>query len=127
MLVKVSDRYKGVYGHFNERLNTVVAKRAGDPPFEVSANIAERHIKSGVLVALDTALPKPAPAKSEVKVVAQLPVKEAKAFKDMSYPELKAAAKERGINIVGKKKKAVVAMLEEYDAAAPSFTAEEPV
>lgn len=127
MIVKVSDRYKGVYGHFNKTLNTVEAKRAGDPPFEVSEDIAERHIKSGVLVALDAKPSEPEPAEPEAKVIAQQPVSEPKSFDDMSFPELKAAAKERGINIVGKKRGAVVAMLKEYDETAPSLSAEDPV
>lgn len=127
MLVKVSDRYKGVYGHYSKELNTVVQKRAGDPPFIISAQIAERHIKNGVLVSLDGAETPKTVDEPEIKVTAQAPVSEKKAFKDMSFPELKAAAKERGINIVGKKKAAIVDLLTEYDEAAPSFTAEDPV
>lgn len=128
MVVKVSDRYKGVYGHFNRELNTVEAKRAGDPPFVIAKDVAERHIQSGVLVALDPAeIPEPTAEAPTIKVTTQAPVVETKAFKDMSFPELKAAAKERGFNIVGKKKAAIVKMLEEYDEAAPSLTAEDPV
>lgn len=127
MVVKVSDKYKGVYGHFNKELNAVEAKRAGDPPFNIAPGIAERHIKSGVLVALDPAeIPKTA-AEPKVKVTAQAPVSTQKAFKDMGFPELKAAAKERGINIVGKKKGVIIKMLEEYEETAPSFSAEDPI
>ena len=127
MVVKVSDRYKGVYGHFNKELNTVEAKRAGDPPFILAPDIAQRHIKSGVLVAVEPSEIPEAAEEPRVKVTAQAPVSAQKAFKDMSFPELKAAAKERGINIVGKKKDVVIEMLKEHDEAAPSFSAEDPV
>ncbi len=127
MVVKVSDRYKGVYGHFNKELNTVEAKRAGDPPFNIAPGIAERHIKSGVLVALDSTEIPQTVEEPKVKVTAQAPVSTQKAFKDMSFPELKAAAKERGINIVGKKKGVIIKMLEEYEETAPSFSAEDPI
>ena len=84
MVVKVSDRYKGVYGHFNKELNTVEAKRAGDPPFVIARDIAERHIQSGVLVALEDAAEIPEVAEEpRIKVTAQAPVNTHKAFEDM--------------------------------------------
>lgn len=50
MKVQVNDNYTGVFGCFDEECQTVRAKRAGDPPFDVPADIAEKKIKEGVLV-----------------------------------------------------------------------------
>lgn len=126
MLVKINDAYHGTYGHFNSELNTVTPKRAGDPPFEVPSGTAERHIRNGVLVAVSGV------AKSETKAAPaiELPEEEAaeKSIDEMSFAELKKAAKDRGINSFGKKADAIRALIKEHDAMkAPSFTAEDPV
>ena len=129
MLVKVNERYKGVYGHYDRAQNTVKAKRAGDPPFYIADEDARRHIKNGVLVEVVKIgrTDKPAVPEKTVKVITQEPVKPEKAIEDMTFPELKAAAKERGINIVGKKKAAVIKLIKEYDAENPVLMAEMPV
>ncbi|MBQ7564603.1 MAG: hypothetical protein IJT16_11515 [Lachnospiraceae bacterium] len=120
MLVTINPSYKGVYGHYVAELGTVVQKRAGCEPFDVDPAIAKRHISNGVMVAAAgnavTGTPEPEPV--EVK----------KSPGEMTYPELKAAAKERGISVRGLKKEAIAELIAEYDAkSAPSFEAEAPV
>ena len=53
MKVQVNKKYTGVFGCFDEECQTVRAKRAGDPPFIVPDDIAEKKIKEGVLVQVD--------------------------------------------------------------------------
>lgn len=53
MKVQVNEKYTGVFGCFDEECQTVRAKRAGDPPFVVPDDIAEKKIKEGVLVRID--------------------------------------------------------------------------
>ena len=132
MLVKINDRYKGVYGHFNKDLNTVTPKRAGDPPFDVPAPIAERQIENGVLVAVNTNIPAvkknvvqstPAPVLKE-----SAPKQPVKDYSKMSWNELKKEAKEKGISYAGKKKNALIELLKESDEQAePVLSAEDPV
>ena len=125
MLVKINDAYRGTYGHFNPELNTVTPKRAGDPPFEVPNGVAERHLRNGVLVAVTGT------AKAEPGAVTAPEPEEAeeeKGVDEMTFAELKKAAKDRGINCFGKKADAIRELIREYDAVkAPSFTAEDPV
>lgn len=135
MLVRINDAYRGTYGHYDRELNTVTPKRAGDPPFEVDAGVAERHIKNGVLLAVSARKEEKADAVGETQPPVQTPspevireVTEETDIDSMSFAELKKAAKDRGINCFGKKTEALRALIKEYDAMkAPSFTAEDPV
>ncbi len=121
MRVKVNEAYKGTYGLYDPKLNTVYAKHAGDE-FELSPELAYRHIEKGVLVALEE-------AKEETKKEVKSTVAGEKS-KKMTYPELKEAAKARGISYVGKKAKDLEKLIEEYDATqgdAPLFDAGDAV
>lgn len=142
MLVKINGQYKGVYGHYDRELGTVTAKRAGDPPFSVAPEVARRHILNGVLIAVTeeaeapvkTAPGKTAGARTEADKGAQETVQEAvtaaaeKSVEDMTFPELREAAKERGIASFGKKRTDLIALIKAHDeAAVPVFSAEDAV
>lgn len=132
MLVKVNERYKGVYGYVDRELDTVKPKRAGDPPFDVPKDMALRHIENGVLVAVEgaPASVKPAPTvKDPEPVIAEEPVKEeVKDYDNMSIAELRDAAKERGIASFGRKKTDLIKLIKEYDRqGGPEIVAADPV
>lgn len=124
MLVKVRDDFPGVFGHYVERFHSVEPKRAGCAPFEVPDRVAREQIANGVLEAVNAVPEGNAP-------VQQGETKADKDLSEMSYEELKAEAKARGISFVGKSHEKLVELIEEYDAAesgdAPEFEAEDPV
>ena len=53
MLVKVSKKYCGTLGIFNEDTNSIVQKDNTSAPFELDDALALRHIKNGILVNAD--------------------------------------------------------------------------
>lgn len=130
MFVKVNDAYKGVFGLYIEKYHSVEGKRAGDPPFEVPDNVAHEQIRNGVLVSVDG---QPVPAEPETAPETQDTVAEPKDntldIDEMTYRELVAAAKERGISYKNKKTDELKEILKEYEGitGAPSFEAEDPI
>lgn len=84
MLVKVSGGYCGSFGLFDESTMSIRAKRSGDPPFELDDSLAKAHLESGVLEKAGTGVS-----------VSAVPAE---------WNDLKARAKELGINPVGKSK-----------------------
>mgnify|MGYP002621938581 CR=1 FL=1 len=135
MLVKVNDAYKGVFGHYIEKYHSVEGKRAGDPPFEVPDHVAHEQIRNGVLTAAEgQAITVEAPAMAEAKAQ-EMPETVAEGttdtadFDGMTYRELVAAAKERGISYKNKKADELKEILKEYEGitGAPSLEAEDPI
>lgn len=125
MLVTINPNYKGVYGHYVEELGAVIPKRAGCEPFEENAEIARRQISNGVMVAVQSAT-------KDVDIIEPQASEDiAKDPADMTYPELKAAARERGISSIGIKKATLVELIREYDSKksedAPDISVMEPV
>ena len=93
MLVKVRDSFKGFFGLPDKETGGIRAKRAGDPPFELDDCLASAHIEGGVL----------APAGAAQESAQEAP----------DWGQLKARAKELGINPVGKSKAALEQLIEE--------------
>ena len=127
MLVTINPKYKGVYGHYVEKLGTVQAKRAGCEPFDEDPMIAKRQIEKGVMVAVDTAA-----APFEPETVIDMPepkepiMNDEPDYESMSFAELKAAAKKVGMTVTkGTKKETIIAKLRESEA--PSFDAIDPI
>lgn len=125
MLVKINPNYKGVYGHYVKDLGAVIPKRAGCEPFEEDAEIARRQISNGVMVAVQSAT-------TDAEIIEPQNFEDTtKDPADMTYPELKAAAKERGISSIGVKKAALVELIREYDDKksedTPNISVMEPV
>lgn len=126
MLVKVSEGYGGYFGLSVAETNSIRAKRAGDPPFELDDALAERHIKSGVLVLADGSSYTPAPETEPAAESVDIP---------SDWEAMKARAKELGINPVGKSKAALADMIREAseaeeagdDDGAPVLEAADPV
>ena len=120
MKVKINENYKGVYGHFIPELGTVIPKRAGDI-FDVDPKIVDvkRHISNGVMVAVEPVAITPEVHEPKAEPVTE-PVKEIKAktpdYDTMSYPDLRDAAKDRGISAKNVKKEKLIALLKDYDA-----------
>lgn len=129
MLVQINTAYKGVFGYYDRALNTVIPKRAGDPPFEVADDVARRQIAAGVL----TATKEDAEPKQEEKPAAQIKAQAdqgetGKSYDGMSFSELKAEAKKRGIKVFGQSAYTLRRLLEgEDEEEAPVLAAEDPV
>jgi hypothetical protein len=139
MLVQINTAYKGVFGYYDRALNTVIPKRAGDPPFEVADDVARRQITAGVLaIAKEEGEPK-AEQKEKLTVPEETKAQEpagheagtggaGKPYEDMSYSELKAEAKKRGIKVFGQSAYTLRRLLEGgTDEEAPVLSAEDPV
>lgn len=123
MLVKVNDAYKGVFGLYIEKYHSVEAKRAGDPPFELADDVAHAQIKNGVLTAAEAYEAPEEPGEDEA---AEKAVKD---VSEMTYRELVAACKERGISYKGKKTEELKEILSslENPGEAPDLAAEDPI
>lgn len=109
MLVKVRDSFKGFFGLPDKETGGIRAKRAGDPPFELDDCLASAHIEGGVL----------APAGAAQEATQEAP----------DWGQLKARAKELGINPVGKSKAALEQLIEEAgkgDGGGETLTLEAP-
>jgi len=91
MLVRVKGSYKGFFGAFDDATRSIRAKRAGDPPFELDDETAAVHIGAGILESAAGDSAEPA----------------------AGWNDLKARAKELGINPVGKSKAALEQLLKE--------------
>jgi len=135
MFVKVNDAYKGVFGLYIEKYHSVEGKRAGDPPFEVPDYVAHEQIRNGVLVSVDGTAPATMPGEpTAIKAEATSePVSETITdtpdFDGMTYRELVAAAKERGISYKNKKTDELREILKDHEGIteAPNFEAEDPI
>lgn len=113
MLVKVRDSFKGFFGLPDKETGGIRAKRAGDPPFELDDCLASAHIEGGVLIQAGAAQEATQEATQEAP----------------DWGQLKARAKELGINPVGKSKAALEQLIEEAgkgDGGGETLTLEAP-
>ncbi len=136
MLVRVRNDFAGTFGYYLKEYNTVIPKRAGDEPFDVPEHVAREQIHNNVLEAVGAYAPAAEEFPFPEALPEELPVAETeevapvqqKDITDMSWSELKAEAKARGIKFVGVNAETLRKLIEEYDAEdAPAFEAEDPV
>lgn len=141
MLVKVNDSYKGVFGLYIEKYHSVEAKRAGDPPFELAEDVAHAQIRNGVLSPAEAceteelpeedeaAVEDPEPDTSEPEASEPEESEPDNEYDEMSYRELVAACKERGISYKNKKTDELKEILKESEDTedAPELEAEDPI
>ena len=76
MLVKVSKKYFGKFGVYNELTNSIEMKDQKSAPFELNDALASFHLKNGVLVAADDTEEEQIPAPIKEETVAEVPVSE---------------------------------------------------
>ena len=129
MLVKVSKKYFGTLGIFNEDTNSIIQKDKTSAPFELDDALALPHLKNGILVMADdkektsSEIPAVFEVKQEVvddlqepeavdeipsdipeDIPDELPIDEEDLDSITDYKVLKKMAKEVGINPFGKNK-----------------------
>lgn len=140
MLVKVSRKYCGNLGVFNEATNSVNLKDSASAPFEMDDALARVHIKNGVLVeasdneeepdaldipeeitvpeeaeedVADDEIPGDIPEEIPSGIPDELPTEGDDLEKITDYKLLKKLAKEAGVNPVGKNKEELRAAIRE--------------
>lgn len=114
MLVRISDSYLGNFGYRDPDTGIVKLMTKDSGTFNLDDTEAERHIRNGVCVAVQ----------EEVSPPSLPPVPDSAASDDnMSFKDLKALAKEKGINSAGKKREELEALV---FGEAPVMTAEDP-
>lgn len=113
MLVRISDTYLGNFGYRDPETGIVKLMTKNSGTFNLDDAEAERHIRNGVCVAVQ----------EEVSPPSLPPVPDSAA--KLSFKELKAIAKEKGINPAGKKREELEALIDD-EGEAPVLTAEDP-
>ncbi|MCR5824434.1 MAG: hypothetical protein K6G60_08395 [Lachnospiraceae bacterium] len=128
MLVKVSKKYCGTFGIFNEGTGSVIKKDNTSAPFEMDDALAASHIKNGILVTADDEeepvsdaapeafeedpedfeeseeMSEEIPSEVPEGIPEELPADEEDLDSITDYKVLKELAKEAGVNPVGKNK-----------------------
>lgn len=148
MLVKVNDKYAGMYGVYNEDTRSVTTKTRESAPFEEDDALSLRMIKKGVLVKADEK-PIEEPEEEEEDTKAEEPEEEEAAeeedalpflegeetgenvyiqsLKSMSIKELREVGKEHGVSYkVGMSKEQLINDITKAVDETPIMTAAEP-
>lgn len=127
MLVRVSQKYAGMYGAYNEDIKSVVIKTRESAPFEEDDALSLRMIEKGILVKADAeeSAEEPEETKEESEESAKRPEEieaedEEADLESLSMKELKEIASEYGISYkVGMSKADLISAINESESEEP--------
>jgi hypothetical protein len=121
MLVRVSQKYAGMYGAYNEDIKSVVIKTRESAPFEEDDALSLRMIEKGILVRADADEAKAELKESTEEISEELPAEDEEAdLESLSMKELKEIASEYGISYkVGMSKADLVNAINESESEEP--------
>lgn len=121
MLVRVSQKYAGMYGAYNEDIKSVVIKTRESAPFEEDDALSLRMIEKGILVRADADEAEAEPEESTEEISEELPAEDEEAdLESLSMKELKEIASEYGISYkVGMSKADLINAINESEIEEP--------
>jgi hypothetical protein len=121
MLVKVSQKYAGMYGAYNEDIKSVIIKTRESAPFEEDDALSLRMIEKGILVRADADEAEAELKESTEEISEELPAEDEEAdLESLSMKELKEIASEYGISYkVGMSKADLVNAINESESEEP--------
>jgi hypothetical protein len=121
MLVRVSQKYAGMYGAYNEDIKSVVIKTRESAPFEEDDALSLRMIEKGILVRADADEAEAEPEESTEEISEELPAEDEEAdLESLSMKELKEIASEYGISYkVGMSKADLINAINESESEEP--------
>lgn len=121
MLVRVSQKYAGMYGAYNEDIKSVVIKTRESAPFEEDDALSLRMIEKGILVRADADEAEAEPEESTEEISEELPAEDEEAdLESLSMKELKEIASEYGISYkVGMSKADLISAINESESEEP--------
>jgi hypothetical protein len=121
MLVRVSQKYAGMYGAYNEDIKYVVIKTRESAPFEEDDALSLRMIEKGILVRADADEAEAEPEESTEEISEELPAEDEEAdLESLSMKELKEIASEYGISYkVGMSKADLINAINESESEEP--------
>lgn len=124
MLVKVSQKYAGMYGAYNEDIKSVIIKTRESAPFEEDDALSLRMIEKGILVKADTEESAEEPEETKEESAERPEEIEAEDeetdLESLSMKELKEIASEYGISYkVGMSKADLISAINESEGEEP--------
>jgi hypothetical protein len=121
MLVRVSQKYAGMYGAYNEDIKSVIIKTRESAPFEEDDALSLRMIEKGILVRADADEAEAEPEESTEEISEELPAEDEEAdLESLSMKELKEIASEYGISYkVGMSKADLINAINESESEEP--------
>ena len=123
MLVRVSQKYAGMYGAYNEDIKSVAIKTRESAPFEEDDALSLRMIEKGILVKADAeeSAEQPEELAEEPEKVEEAPEDEEETdLESLSMKELKEIASEYGISYkVGMSKADLISAINESESEEP--------
>lgn len=121
MLVKVSQKYAGLYGLHKEDIKSVIIKTRESTPFEEDDALSLRMIEKGILVRADADEAEAEPEESTEEISEELPAEDEEAdLESLSMKELKEIASEYGISYkVGMSKADLINAINESESEEP--------
>lgn len=121
MLVRVSQKYAGMYGAYNEDIKSVAIKTRESAPFEEDDALSLRMIEKGILVRADADEAEAEPEESTEEISEELPAEDEEAdLESLSMKELKEIASEYGISYkVGMSKADLINAINESESEEP--------